>query len=132
MKKIITSGFILLAIIILRNCSPKAGKQVASDDTKKTESTSVPASKKSVVMEAQENRTDAEQVDFLMKMSQIRQDQGKQLYEASCGKCHKLYKTDKHDATGWVKVMKRMGPKARLQASQYNMISAYLVQNAKH
>ncbi|KXK42210.1 MAG: cytochrome C [Bacteroidetes bacterium OLB11] len=81
---------------------------------------------------AQGSRTDKEQVDFLMNLSQQRQSQGKEIYEASCVKCHKLHSPDQFNSIDWVKIMKKMGPKAHLDEIQYNKISLYLVQNAKH
>ncbi len=130
MKKTFTSIVILLSIIVLSNCSPKTSKTVANNSP--STKSAAAASGSDLVSKAQGTRTDQEQVDFLMKLSDQRQIQGKEIYEASCVKCHKLYSPDQFNSVSWVKIMKKMGPKAHLDETQYNKVSLYLVQNAKH
>jgi len=60
-----------------------------------------------------------------------RESKGKQLYESNCKKCHELHAPDSRKDLQWVKIMEKMGPKAKLDDAGYMMVSSYLVKNAK-
>ena len=60
-----------------------------------------------------------------------RLENGKQLYESNCKKCHELHNPSSRSGVQWVQVMEKMGPKAKLDNAQYMTVSAYLVKNAK-
>lgn len=129
MKKLISITSIAFALFLLSNCSPKTGKETASSGSATTNN--APAANIDVVKMAQGDRSNEDQVAYLLAMSDQRRIEGKALYETSCKKCHKLHAPESLNAVSWVKIMKSMGPKAHLQQDAYSMISSYLVKNAK-
>jgi len=54
-------------------------------------------------------------------------NQGYELYRNHCGKCHKLYRPESYTSEQWTKILGIMGPKARLNAGQVDMVHKYLV-----
>ncbi len=57
--------------------------------------------------------------------------EGKAIYTASCGKCHKLYPAERGNMTQWDKWIDRMAPKAKLSADQKEKVRGYISVNAK-
>lgn len=53
--------------------------------------------------------------------------QGHDLFQNNCGKCHKLPKPDKHSNQDWTKILKKMSVKAKLNTEQSDLIYRYLV-----
>ncbi len=53
--------------------------------------------------------------------------QGHDLYQNKCGKCHKLPKPASHTNPEWTKVLQVMAPKAKLNTEQSELIYKYLV-----
>lgn len=68
--------------------------------------------------------------DTTKKAVELTADQahGKGLFEANCGKCHKLFEPSKHDPEGWKVTLARMQKKAKISdeetASIYNYLTA--------
>jgi mono/diheme cytochrome c family protein len=58
-------------------------------------------------------------------------DQGKIVYVAKCGKCHGLKNTANYTADRWTKILKAMIPKAKLNESEAQQVTAYVMVNAK-
>ena len=53
--------------------------------------------------------------------------QGHELYKNNCGKCHKHVKPDSHNSTQWTKILEKMGPKAKLNKEQIDLVYKYVV-----
>lgn len=59
--------------------------------------------------------------------SQAELQQGHDLFVNYCGKCHKLPDLASHSAESWKQVMSVMGPKAKLNQSQTDLVYKYIV-----
>jgi cytochrome c5 len=102
MKKIIT---IVLISLVVFACSHKTTSTVAKTESIiKTESATV---------------TNAQYVE------------GKTVYDAKCGKCHKLYSPERGNMTQWTKWIDRMAPKAKLTADEKTQVTNYVSVNAQ-
>jgi len=55
--------------------------------------------------------------------------QGYDLFQNKCGKCHKLPKPGKHSKDEWQKILVKMAPKAKLSADQSDLVYKYVVNN---
>lgn len=55
--------------------------------------------------------------------------QGRDLFQNKCGKCHKLPKPGKHAKDEWQKILAKMAPKAKLSAEQSDLVYKYVVNN---
>jgi mono/diheme cytochrome c family protein len=53
--------------------------------------------------------------------------QGHDLFVSNCGKCHKLPDPASRPADSWKKVMDVMAPKAKLDATQADLVYKYIV-----
>jgi len=53
-------------------------------------------------------------------------EEGKNLYDNSCGNCHKLYEPKKFTQEEWKPILKRMQKKAKLDDTQITSISNYI------
>lgn len=53
--------------------------------------------------------------------------QGHDLFQNNCGKCHKLPKPNKLSNQDWTKILKKMSVKAKLNPDQSDLIYRYLV-----
>lgn len=53
--------------------------------------------------------------------------QGHDLYQNNCNKCHKLPKPANHTNQEWTKILQKMAPKAKLHSDQSDLIYKYLV-----
>lgn len=51
---------------------------------------------------------------------------GKGLFEANCGKCHKLFEPSKHNPEGWKVTLARMQKKAKISDEETASIFNYL------
>ncbi|HPA36050.1 MAG TPA: hypothetical protein PLA16_06760 [Chitinophagales bacterium] len=56
---------------------------------------------------------------------------GKTIYDAKCGRCHKLYKPQEGNMTQWNKWIDRMAPKAKLTEEETALVRDYVSVNAK-
>lgn len=56
--------------------------------------------------------------------------EGKTVYEAKCGRCHKLFSPDKGNMTQWTKWLNAMAPKAKLTDEEKQMVTNYISVNA--
>lgn len=52
--------------------------------------------------------------------------EGKNLYENSCVKCHKLYEPKEYTKTEWTPILVKMGKKAKLNETQMASITNYI------
>lgn len=52
--------------------------------------------------------------------------QGREIYAANCGKCHKLAKPESRDMMQWSRVLDKMAPKAKLTKEQHDLVLRYL------
>ena len=55
---------------------------------------------------------------------------GKVVYEAKCGKCHKLHSPDRGNMEQWTKWIGRMAPKAKLTEEEKQLVTDYVSVNA--
>jgi mono/diheme cytochrome c family protein len=90
--------------LFLVQCSPKTGKSTAaSPSTTKTEP----------------HYTEAQLTE------------GKGIYTANCGKCHKLFNPADKSLAKWNSVLPTMIKKAHLSDDQGNLVRAYVMANIK-
>jgi cytochrome c5 len=101
MKKLIT---IVVISLVVFACSHKTTSTVAkTESTVKTESATV---------------------------SNAQYLAGKTIYEAKCGRCHKLFSPDKGNMTQWTKWIDKMAPKAKLTDAEKAQVTDYVSVNA--
>jgi hypothetical protein len=55
--------------------------------------------------------------------------QGHDLFQNKCGKCHKLPNPGKHSKDEWTKILGMMAPKAKLSTDQSDLVYKYVVNN---
>ncbi len=55
---------------------------------------------------------------------------GKTVYDAKCGRCHKLHNPNRGNMTQWTKWIDRMAPKAKLTADEKQLVMDYVSVNA--
>jgi cytochrome c5 len=102
MKKIIVIGILSLVVIA---CSQKtAGTIAATEVAVKTESATV---------------------------SHEAYLAGKTIYDAKCGRCHKLHDPERGNMTQWDKWLDRMAPKAKLTDDEKLQVRNFISVNAK-
>ena len=53
-------------------------------------------------------------------------EQGRELYVAHCGGCHPLHRPDEYDAARWSAVVDEMAARAKLDATQRDLVLRYL------
>jgi len=53
--------------------------------------------------------------------------QGKTVFENSCAKCHDLPSPSEHSAEAWTGILAEMAPKAKLNATQHEMVYNYII-----
>ena len=56
---------------------------------------------------------------------------GKILYTNRCGNCHGLKPLENYTEPQWEEILKKMMPRARLNAEQQKQVTAYVKTNAK-
>lgn len=66
----------------------------------------------------------------LSLLSQARVDQGEELYELKCGRCHFAYAPQKYSAEEWKTIMADMGPQSGLTEESEKLIFEYLEKEA--
>jgi cytochrome c2 len=59
--------------------------------------------------------------------SLIELQQGHDLFQNKCGKCHKLPKPDKYSNPQWTKILLKMALKAKINSDQSDLIYKYIV-----
>ena len=52
--------------------------------------------------------------------------QGKTIYENSCGSCHGLYSPDSFSPSSWKSILVSMSPKAKLTAANTLLVTKYV------
>jgi mono/diheme cytochrome c family protein len=57
--------------------------------------------------------------------------QGKTVYTGKCGKCHALKTVENYNAERWTGILKSMIPKAKLNETESQQVTAYVMENAK-
>lgn len=105
MKKIIVTSALGAFVIFMANCSPKVAESVTAGP--------VPTS-----------------AEVKAQYSATQLDQGKMVWQNNCNKCHKLFAPESRDPEHWNKILKRMIPRAKLNASDAQLVRAYLIANA--
>lgn len=58
-------------------------------------------------------------------------EEGKTLWQGSCGKCHKLYAPDSRSVEKWERVLPRMFNRSKMTEEQGNLVRAYLLSQVK-
>jgi cytochrome c5 len=53
--------------------------------------------------------------------------QGKTVFENSCARCHDLPSPSEHSAEAWTGILAEMAPKAKLNATQHEMVYNYII-----
>jgi len=109
MKKAIVICSMITASVIMVNCSPKTAKTTAT--TTETKATTTPS------------------VATTATAAQL--ETGKSIYNAKCGTCHGLKDPTKYTQESWTHIMKSMIPKAKLNEADGNLVTAYVMANAK-
>lgn len=107
MKKIFSISAILLAVMILINCTPKVAGTVTD--------------KEPVPTKAQ----------VLASFNEDQLAQGKTIFTNNCGKCHGLKDPASHTPPEWNKILAKMIPKAKLNYDDGKLVRAYVIANSK-
>lgn len=129
------SGIVLL-IVVLANCSPKSTKSVSSGNSTSTSSSSTTTTSSSGEVykpSRSSSLTPDEMAAMKTEYGDLSSEQlakGRTIYESSCKKCHKLHAPASRNAEQWMTIMRKMGPKAKLDQDHYKFVSAYLVASA--
>lgn len=105
MKKLIVTAVLGTFVIGMINCSPKVAESVTAGP--------VPTS-----------------AEVKAQYSADQLDHGKTIWQSNCNKCHKLFEPESRDPEHWNKILKRMIPRAKLSASDAQLVRAYLIANA--
>jgi len=58
-------------------------------------------------------------------------EQGKTVYTTRCNRCHALKDVTAYTTTRWDGILKSMIPKAKLDSTQGQQVTAYVMENAK-
>ena len=53
--------------------------------------------------------------------------QGKTVFENSCARCHDLPNPSEHSNEAWTGILAEMAPKAKLNATQHEMVYNYII-----
>lgn len=150
MKKLTSILVLLFSLSILINCSPKTAKTTAaSEQSGKRDEVVAPVAVEHKhpepetpvrdVATKRDGPTDAvlsslsndQLLSMYRDMAPVRLEIGMKLYMKHCNKCHDYKKPETRTAESWVRVMKSMGPKAKLNNDEHLMVGGYLVNNAK-
>jgi len=145
MKKIISMLAIAASLMVLVNCSPKSTgkttknnsgekKSEVNNTTAKEEKTEIVTNKVERVEPKLSDVSDLpveQQLTMYKDMAPLRVETGLKLCNTRCAKCHDVPNPAKETQEKWVKIMRSMGPKAKLSLDEYMMVAGYLVQNAK-
>lgn len=116
MKKLIVLSSIALGAIFMANCTPKAGKAVASSNTNAT----APAAVSVMTREEANSKFSADQMEA-----------GKMLFAGNCAKCHAIKGPETRTAAQWDKILQRMVPKAKLNEEDGKLVKAYVIAHSK-
>lgn len=103
-KKTIVAA-LAIAAVLLAQCSPKTAKTVEKSSTK-TETVA-------------------------KNYSQADLDEGRKVFESSCGRCHALKQPETRTVSQWEKIMPNMARKAKLDDHQTAVVTAYVMKGAK-
>lgn len=104
------SFLLLLSIAFVYSCASKTA----------------PQPEKKVVNEIIETEEKETSFNFSNTVLTENQIQGKELYDAKCASCHKLYATTDFSDEKWVRILKRMQPKAKINDAQREQIYDYI------
>lgn len=107
MKKVIVIFSIVAVSFAMVKCSPKAAKATTATETKSATAT----------------------VATTSTATQI--EAGHVLYTNNCGKCHGLKDPTNYTKESWAQILKGMIPKAKLNTDDGNLVTAYVMANAK-
>lgn len=116
MRKLIIISSIAIGAIFMANCTPKAGKAVASSNA----TSSTPASASVMSREEANSKFSADQLEA-----------GKVLFAGNCAKCHAMKGPETRTAAQWDKILQRMIPKARLNEEDGKLVKAYVIAHSK-
>lgn len=141
MRTFISFATVISLLMVLVNCSPKTSKSVSSADkgispsSSSSSSSASSTSREDVFKPSQSSKLTQDEVAGLKaEYSDLSTEQiakGKTIYESSCKKCHKLHDPSSQNAEQWMNIMRKMGPKAKLDLDHYKFVSAYLVSQSK-
>ncbi len=109
MKRILTVFCLSASVVVLSHCSPKVA-------TTMTSTAATPAEK---IAEVKRNYTEAQM------------EEGRVVWQGSCGKCHKLFTPESRDVEKWEKVLPRMVKRSKLGDTTAGKVRAYLLAHAK-
>lgn len=101
------------AITLLVRCSPKATKAVATTEA------GAPATPDEKVADIRKHYSDAQM------------EEGKTIFNNSCGRCHKLKMPETRTVAAWEQILPGMSKKAALNEEQYGLVRAYVLPLAK-
>lgn len=102
------------AITLLAQCSPKASRTVATNNTK-----TAPATPADKIADIKGHYT-AQQIE-----------EGQSLFNSNCAKCHKMKMPETRTVEQWEQILPRMSKKAGLSEAQHQLVRAYVLPLAK-
>src|SRR5690606_741624 len=95
------------SVVLLSRCSPKIASTTASSETS------------------------AEVAAIKQKYSEAQIEEGRLIYQSSCGKCHKLFEPESKSIEKWETVLPKMQRLAKLDETDGGKVRAYLLTHAK-
>lgn len=63
--------------------------------------------------------------------SEDQMEEGKTIFQGSCGKCHDLHQPETRTVEKWERILPRMSQKAKLEDEQAGKVRAYVLAHAK-
>ena len=129
MNKLIYTIVAFAGILLIANCSPKTTKNATTSNSKPKEE--IMEEPKVASSSDFKNMPLDAQMDLMNSCGSAKLEKGQQIYQSSCGKCHELYNPAMRTTESWLKIMRKMGPKAKLENADYALVSAYLHSKAK-
>jgi cytochrome c5 len=89
------------------------------------------ATKKAANKTASTSNVDPTVAEIKRNYNAAQIEEGRVIWQTSCGRCHKLYEPQTRTIATWEPVIARMIPKAKLDTEQGAKVRAYILTNAK-
>ncbi len=105
MRRTLTIACLSASVMILSHCSPKIPSTMLTTATTSAEK----------VAEVKRNYTD------------VQMEEGRIVWQGSCGKCHKLFTPESRNVEKWEKILPRMVKRSKLDDTAAGKVRAYLL-----
>jgi cytochrome c5 len=122
---------IALVGIFLYSCANNLGKKSKSNSK-------VPAFDSTEIKAAIAAKAKQDSIDLAIAIEKekalklkLALDNGKEIYEVKCSRCHDFFEPNKYEAAKWVKIVEWMGPRAKIDTTEKEAILNYVTYFAK-